>query len=320
MDAPSTETIKKQFDSLNGIVEWAVEIWYSRNWVKRLILLDVILFLAFNPYFKTVLRFLPATWIPKYYDLYFWLMLVGVFVAALVTGIRARAEKKETRPLGERRAIKGLLAFGMGDAEVFARLQRETELKECYEAITAREFRFGILSGESGTGKSSFLQADLCPAIKKERECVYVKFTDYDPLLTMRQAILEQVAIPEDKRGETSLVELLKVASAQAKIEANWKVAENEIKQLQEKLKLNNLWLIYPEMFDSPTFFFFTDKQVEENSKSEMTSFLTSEYFNLLKTFDEFNYIKRDEFVIKFDSKENFEKSYSSSWYYYDRR
>ena len=161
--------------------------------------------------------------------------------------------------------------------------------------------------------------------------------TDYGYNETLQKEIARQFEIIISKRKQglktkwynlfdkpkysaTNILIVFGAFETAAKIEANWKVAENEIKQLQEKLKLNNLWLIYPEMFDSPTFFFFTDKQVEENSKSEMTSFLTSEYFNLLKTFDEFNYIKKDEFVIKFDSKENFEKSYSSSWYYYDRR
>jgi hypothetical protein len=194
----------------------AAALWYSHPWVRRLIGLDVALFVAFNPYVKTVWRALPDATQFKSYEPGFWLTLAGVFVAALVVGLRARAAKQEPRLLGERTAIKGLLPFGMKDAAVFARLQRDTELKECYDAITARDFRFGILSGESGTGKSSFLQAGLWPAIKKERECVYVKFTDYDPLLTIRHAILEQVTIPEYKRGETSLVELLKLVSTQA--------------------------------------------------------------------------------------------------------
>ena len=216
MDAPSTETVKKQFDNLTGIVEWATEIWYSRNWVKRLILIDIVLFLAFNPYYKTVLKFIETYFpLPKHYDLYFWLVIAAIFIAALVVGIRARAKKITPVIIGERTAIKGLLPFGFKDAEVFTRLQRDTELKECYEAIAASDFRFGILSGESGNGKSSFLQAGLWPALQRENKCVYIKFTDYDPLLAIRHAIIEQVTIPEDKRNEPSFLEFLKIAAAQ---------------------------------------------------------------------------------------------------------
>lgn len=53
----------------------------------------------------------------------------------------------------EHKAIKGLRPFGLTDAEVFARLQREMPLREYLATVTGPEFRFGILCGESGCGK-----------------------------------------------------------------------------------------------------------------------------------------------------------------------
>ncbi|MEW6737511.1 MAG: hypothetical protein AB1489_39885 [Acidobacteriota bacterium] len=110
----------------------------------------------------------------------------------------------------ERTAIKGLFPFAKKDAEIFAQMQRELELKECSDAITSEDFRFGVLSGESGNGKTSFLQAGLWPKLERTHQCVYVKFTDLDPLLTVKQTLVKQLLIPENNHDEMSLIELLK--------------------------------------------------------------------------------------------------------------
>src|SRR5439155_11262783 len=59
--------------------------------------------------------------------------------------------------------IKGLFPFRLDDAGIFVHLQRERDLKRCLAAIKDADFRFGVLYGESGTGKTSFLQAGLWP-------------------------------------------------------------------------------------------------------------------------------------------------------------
>jgi hypothetical protein len=43
---PSAESIKKRVEDLTGIVGWVAEIWHSKNWVRRLLLLDVLLLTA----------------------------------------------------------------------------------------------------------------------------------------------------------------------------------------------------------------------------------------------------------------------------------
>lgn len=111
-----------------------------------------------------------------------------------------------------RSPIKGLLAFDTGDEEVFARLQRHDELLECAQAIAGRHFRFGILSSDSGDGKTSFLQAGLLPALRKRGHCcVYVKLAELDPVVSIRQALSGR--LPPDTPPDATLSELLRSAT-----------------------------------------------------------------------------------------------------------
>ena len=118
-----------------------------------------------------------------------------VFVAALVVAYRTVPRKPRVPgALVEHTAIRFLRPFGFEDAEVFGRLQREASLRECLATVTDRDFRFGVLSGESGCGKTSFLQAGLRPRLlKQNHRCVYVKFTEADPLDSVRRALAENV-------------------------------------------------------------------------------------------------------------------------------
>jgi hypothetical protein len=107
-----------------------------------------------------------------------------------------------------------LLPYGKDDAALFARLQRENDLTECSQAITASDFRFGVLCGESGNGKTSFLQAGLWPRLPEQNHrCVYVKCTEFDPVEAIRQAFLEQLAPPHKDKLPPSLPEMLEAAA-----------------------------------------------------------------------------------------------------------
>ncbi len=212
IENPSAESIKKRVEDLTGIVDWVAEIWHGKNWVRRLLLLDVLLFTAFNPYFPTVLKLIPDSFIPNHYNLYFWAVVGLFFVIALIIGIRARAVRPAPPPPDKRSPIKGLLAFDTADEEVFARLQRHNELLECAQAITGHNFRFGVLSADSGNGKTSFLQAGLLPALRKrDHRCVYVKFAELDPVVSIRQAMAGR--LPPDTPPDATLSELLRSAA-----------------------------------------------------------------------------------------------------------
>lgn len=214
------EDLKTSTEKAENFVEWLAEIVFRKKWLTILLLIDVVLLTIFNrPALKTVLHLLSVKpQLPNWYGLVHGLVVVGVFIAALIVAVRTK-RRKTGAPAAvdftERKAIKGLRPFGLEDAELFARLQREESLRECLEAITDRDFRFGVLCGESGCGKTSFLQAGLWPRLmvqKTPHRCVYVKFSDLDPLDSLRQALAEQVQLPKDKTAQAHFLALLDAA------------------------------------------------------------------------------------------------------------
>ncbi len=216
------EKIRDLFKKATEFIEWIAELIRKKNWVALLLLLAVVLFGLFNPHEWPFHGLLTQFVQPKFGGWYakaFW-VLVGLLVLSAVI-IAARAK----RPLPEHElpklsAIKGLLPFGHEDADIFAQLQREQNLKECLQAITADHWRLGVLSGESGAGKTSFLQAGLWPALelreKPKFRCVYVKFSDLDPFESVKRACLKQLQpleLGDDKIEDVDFLRLLSAAT-----------------------------------------------------------------------------------------------------------
>jgi hypothetical protein len=211
MEISWPELIKKFGEALSNSLDWAAENWRSKDWFKRLVLLGSLLTLILASIFS-VLNLISR------YNLPLWLLgiVVGLFVVialifvfALIIRIRAIRLRPAQPPPDRRSPIKGLLAFDAADEEVFARLQRHNELLECAQAITDHDFRFGILSADSGNGKTSFLQAGLLPALRKRgHRCVYVKFAELD---SIKQALSGR--LPPDTPPEATLSELLRSAA-----------------------------------------------------------------------------------------------------------
>ncbi len=206
---PSPKDIQETVEKQESFLRWLVETWQSKNWVRALLLLEVILLIFLNP----VSLSLPL----QYYNLKLlswyapvWGGIIGaVFIVALVIALRTRPRVQQTS-LSERRAIKGLRPFTFSDAEIFTRLERGENLRECLVAISDRDFRFGILCGESGCGKTSFLQAGLWPnLLKHNHRCVYVKFSDLDPLDSIRQAFVESLRVPIEITKNATFLSLL---------------------------------------------------------------------------------------------------------------
>jgi hypothetical protein len=97
---------------------------------------------------------------------------------------------------GETSPIKGLHAFEYTDAPIFRQLQREEEIRYFGEAVLNKAFVIGMLTGVSGSGKTSFLKAGLQPKLEESGiDVIYVKFSDTPPLISIIQAIEKQAQL-----------------------------------------------------------------------------------------------------------------------------
>ncbi|MGH9956018.1 MAG: AAA family ATPase [Pyrinomonadaceae bacterium] len=207
--------IKSQTEKAERFFKWLAEVWRGKNWLTIFSLLVVVFGLIFNPATipKILSSFTPDLTLPPWYTSVFWGVISLLFIAALVVAVRSKARELEApTPVFERSAIKGLRSYAFEDADLFARLQRERDLRKCLDAITSPEFRFGIVQGESGCGKTSFLQAGLWPRLAEQKaphRAIYVKLTDQDPLDSIRQALREQAQLPQEKVEKADILALL---------------------------------------------------------------------------------------------------------------
>jgi tetratricopeptide (TPR) repeat protein len=207
------ETIEEFTGKANNAIDWIVE--HRKDPRSLLVLLDVILFLAFNPFqwpFANLILLFPELAQFKWYKPVFWSSLGVIFVSAVI--IAARTKRPTiTGPSLRLSAIKGLLPFGHDDSDIFSRLQRDRILKDCIQAITQENWYFGILFGESGAGKTSFLQAGLWPALEeKNLRCIYVKYSDFDPVEALEQAIRNRLILADDNVAKADFLGLLRAA------------------------------------------------------------------------------------------------------------
>ena len=214
---PSTNTIKEATENLSGFTQWLAELIQKRNWFKLLLLIDVGLFFGFKQQGGIVIHFLQQYFslnLPGWYSEVFWLVLAGLFLVAIAIAIKTMPQTKqlEIKEGEARRAVKGLRSFTADDKEIFTKLQREGDIQNCLDSLSRKEFRFGILTGESGCGKTSLLQAGILPKLNQENSSyqgIYVRFSDHTPLATIRDAIFEYLDPPDNWREKVSKENLL---------------------------------------------------------------------------------------------------------------
>ena len=140
----------------------------------------------------------PAEWMITYhYCRFFWIITGALFVGAVMVAVRDILKSGSTGTAIQYAAnspIKGLRSFDFEDAGIFRKLQRNEDINTCTQGLGEKEFRFGVLTGESGCGKTSFLRAGLYPALIKDNcACVVVKLRNEPPLLSIREALKEQL-------------------------------------------------------------------------------------------------------------------------------
>jgi tetratricopeptide (TPR) repeat protein len=101
--------------------------------------------------------------------------------------------------------------------EIFTQLRRDRKLRTCLETLTSDTSGFVILMGESGCGKTSFLQAGVWPRLSMptaSHQAIYVRLSERPPLEAIQQAIATQLELPLDwlqpaTPTTTSLYEML---------------------------------------------------------------------------------------------------------------
>lgn len=193
-----SKDIREVVENQEGFLTWLVDTWRSKNWLRVLLLVETLCLLFLNPLVLEQGAKLLDVPIPKWYTIVWTIWIASIFVIAGLLAAKGPVATLSS-DVAEHQVIRGLRPYTQTDANIFSRLQRHDILKECLSSICDQEFRFGILSGESGSGKSSFLQAGLLPKLSnRDHTCVYVKFSEQAPQESIRQALIDQLEFLTD--------------------------------------------------------------------------------------------------------------------------
>lgn len=102
--------------------------------------------------------------------------------------------------------------------------------------------------------------------------------------------------------------------SEEAKTDANWQAIEAAKELITSRYP--TVWHI-EAIFSSSVVFYYSDNDISENEKAGIGQKIVDDYYSILKKYDELNYFTPENFVIKFDSKENLDKNYQGSLFNY---
>lgn len=93
------------------------------------------------------------------------------------------------------------------------------------------------------------------------------------------------------------------------------KVPSHDIEALIYKYKKDKVWEIH--IYDNYAYVFVYIHSDIEEVKSSIENELKGQWYEMLKSHDEFGYIDLNTINIIFDSKENFDTNYQGQWHYY---
>jgi hypothetical protein len=94
------------------------------------------------------------------------------------------------------------------------------------------------------------------------------------------------------------------------------KIPKDQLSALIDKYKKEDVWIIQM-LITGFKIFYFKERQIEIHRNDKFIEEMKNDFFELIKPYDEFDYIRREQIWIGFDSKENFDKNYGGSWYNY---
>jgi len=104
--------------------------------------------------------------------------------------------------------------------------------------------------------------------------------------------------------------------SEEAKTIANWKAIDRF--KWVVRFKYRTVWRVIA-IFSSAVVFYHTDAEIPLNEQNGLSKRIADDYYAVLKKFDTLNYYTRENSQIKFDSKENVDKNFEGSLFYYTR-
>jgi WD40 repeat protein/serine/threonine protein kinase len=119
--------------------------------------------------------------------------------------------RKDTQPVGsvpKGTAFRGLLPFQEADRDRF--YGREMEILSLFDLVSHSEFRFGVLFGESGCGKTSLVRAGLVPRLWEEGYVPIYCRSYKDPLAALLEECRRQSGI-EHREQEPPIIYLHRV-------------------------------------------------------------------------------------------------------------
>src|SRR5712692_5125347 len=172
---------------------WFIQDVLRGSWFRRLVFLLVFFSVLANP--SVIIR---AVWffavkLPWWYGGVYWVVSGLLLLVTLVVGVRTLPRRPAVTPPVDPGAVRGLLPFNPEDSELFARLERGVELQRVLAALRDPNFRFGLLFGLSGTGKTSFLRAGVLRQLRESKiPAVYVEVSNEDPLRSIQREVARQ--------------------------------------------------------------------------------------------------------------------------------
>ncbi|MDJ0662380.1 MAG: hypothetical protein QNJ42_23270 [Crocosphaera sp.] len=182
--------------SLVSLVQMVAELIREKKWVELICLILAVIIVGWvsQEAIKSVFK------IEQYPQWFIWgcLGIILLFCVAVLIAVFNKPKLVSDSPIEEQVAIKGLRPFTQKDAEVFSKLERNKSINACLSMLQDGEFRIGILWGESGCGKSSFVQAGLIPKLTIEESQyrgIYIKFSDKPPLETVNKEIIRSLQL-----------------------------------------------------------------------------------------------------------------------------
>ncbi len=133
------------------------------------------------------------------YFVFGWIVVSILWVCILFIEIKKKLREvpADSSDLTDSTPIKGPLSFEESDSEIFRQLQRNDFIQRINHSLLNPNYKIGVLFGESGSGKTSFLRAGMVPLLKEEGLlCVVVALTNEDPLVSIKNEMQSQLSEP----------------------------------------------------------------------------------------------------------------------------